>query len=352
MIRSAKWTLFLMAFVAATDTACGGSGTNYPIAMVDAYDARDAEDALDHGNAVVDNTTRETIVGDDVQTPGEIAGADTTDQELGGSDLAGPDTAANDTTGSDTAANDTTANDTTVADTATGCSGVPFSSIAACQSCAETNCCDELAACAAGTDCATLLQCVAACGSSDQACQQTCLQNAPAAGLANAQTLVACVQGSSGKCASECSSSSGQICDSGLSMPSIPACGDCLGSKCCDVVDSCVADANCQSCVTGSGGTNCGTDSLMAAIQTCQQNNCAAECTSGAICDSGLSMSGNAACGDCLGANCCNQFSTCAADSACMDCMTGVTTTGCSANANVMEAESCMSGSCGTQCGG
>lgn len=101
-------------------------------------------------------------------------------------------------------------------------------------------------------------------------------------GLNPAKALVDCFQGS---CQDDKRCAGFPICDSGLayppsSDPTIEACANCLGAKCCAELTACAndADMSCLDCFNNPMGTNCSTDMLGTAANNCRSMNCAMEC--------------------------------------------------------------------------
>ncbi|RYI99508.1 MAG: hypothetical protein EON47_16590 [Acetobacteraceae bacterium] len=80
------------------------------------------------------------------------------------------------------------------------CDQVQLSSKAACNTCAQSTCCDQIEACVNDAGCVALNNCVAKCASNDQACQQACAGANPDA-VPTLNALGECVQG---ECATEC----------------------------------------------------------------------------------------------------------------------------------------------------
>ena len=227
--------------------------------------------------------------------------------------------------------------------TAPACGSRPYSPAPLCQQCAEVNCCDALLACDLGTPCGDLFVCLDACPPGDLECQDACVAQANPVAKADAQAMLDCVQSA---CPLECPAP-GTICDTGLVNTGNPECGDCDGQQCCAEFNLCVADPNCMACLTGQGGSNCETDSLLVAIRDCERTHCSNVCPTG-ICDSGIS-SGNAACDTCNTAHCCLEWETCAGNPTCAPCASNPGS--CLGLPLFTAAWTCVQTECSVECG-
>lgn len=214
-----------------------------------------------------------------------------------------------------------------------------------CNACMESSCCNQLAACDAGTSCGKLLACIEACAPSDAGCTQTC-ESSQSDGVSALNALVSCHD-------SACQGSCGaNVCDSGVVVSS-PACADCLTADCCDSWKACSQDDACRGCLTGAQTSGCDGSSLYTLAKECLSTSCGDVCTE-TICDSKLGTD-QPACNHCLGQSdtaggCCEETKACEADAACKDCITGKVTIGCDANAAYQSFSSCA-GKCSAVCG-
>jgi hypothetical protein len=80
------------------------------------------------------------------------------------------------------------------------CGDLTVSDTPACQSCMEAQCCSELLACAEGTPCGALNQCLQACSQDDSTCSERCTQE-HSDGFFDFKGVGACLQH---LCDSEC----------------------------------------------------------------------------------------------------------------------------------------------------
>lgn len=145
---------------------------------------------------------------------------------------------------------------------------------AACQSCLEGACCDELAGCA--SDCQSWIDCANTCAG-DLDCKEDCDAQNPS-GASDAATLDACVTAS---CNAECgggTTNPNAICDSGFALEDDPTCAACLSDGCCDAYKDCAASPECFACLSGSDPGACDSTDLDEAIATCVVGQCDTEC--------------------------------------------------------------------------
>jgi hypothetical protein len=131
-----------------------------------------------------------------------------------------------------------------------------------------------------------------------------------------------------------------------------------VGDSCCDEVKACAADAACNACLTG-GGTNCDTNTLATAVDTCWETNCTAACTVTGECTLQFTA---AACTDCMNAKCEAQCITASDDPAIgdyLDCIQPCTEQACvdtcdgqypSVAAAVAALDACLADQCETEC--
>ncbi len=148
-----------------------------------------------------------------------------------------------------------------------------------CQTCFETKCCSQMAACAADKDCA-------ACATS---------ANKPASCATNAlyQAEQQCI---STGCLTECG---GSKCGFGSDDAT---CNTCYEEKCCSELAACAADATCTSCVTTSTpAASCASNPLVKAARTCVNGSCATACGGGAGGSGGSGAGGSGAGGSSAG---------------------------------------------------
>ncbi len=90
------------------------------------------------------------------------------------------------------------------------CGGTLYSNDGACQSCMETACCSQLAACAPGSSCEALLLCVIDNGCLEAADFATCLQTfCPSELQSGGDAAVALANCDEANCAAQCSTTSG-----------------------------------------------------------------------------------------------------------------------------------------------
>jgi len=84
------------------------------------------------------------------------------------------------------------------------CGTPPYPVSSSCQSCMDTQCCSETAACQAGTPCGSYFACMSACSVNDTACENSCASTF-AAGYSAATAWVECAYGTSPtSCLSQC----------------------------------------------------------------------------------------------------------------------------------------------------
>lgn len=127
-----------------------------------------------------------------------------------------------------------------------------------CYECAQSTCCDQLAAC--DTDaCAERYSCEAACA--DATCVGQCAANAPDEGAAS--EVVTCMTACSDVCTPPT-----KICDTMLTMGT-PECDTCLGDNCCAEINACLADSTCQACIDTGDVDGCETNSFYETMLTC-----------------------------------------------------------------------------------
>jgi hypothetical protein len=217
-----------------------------------------------------------------------------------------------------------------------------------CETCMEDNCCTEMGACGAGTDCDALLSCAKACADGDSTCVQTCLDGHQQ-GYTDYQTPQSCYSDSCQK-TQACVY---PICDSGLTYPD-KDCSECVGTNCCDAAKACVGDQTCAACLVPMPADSCKTNTLYQAIDGCFSNpTCGPKCES-SICGSKLAYPNFPSCNYCLSQQCCTSFDKCTADmnSTCYKCLTTSTATGCDADADFQAFKMCRDVTCKTDCGG
>lgn len=256
-------------------------------------------------------------------------------------------------TGAGGSAGETTTSKTTSATGGAGgagpvCGSVWSSTNAACSACMDEHCCDELAACGAGSECDALADCLRLCTPGNDTCSKACQSSHPN-GKAGVDALIACFDAS-------CQSSPAcgtKVCDTGVSVDS-QACGDCLTASCCDSWKLCSQESGCLDCLVTADAA-CAGNPLYASAIACQSASCGPVCQK-TICDTSLGYPGMPACNDCLGkldaeGGCCEETEACAADTTCRGCLTGKVTVGCDASFALMSFQACRA-KCATPCGG
>jgi hypothetical protein len=140
-----------------------------------------------------------------------------------------------------------------------------------CASCAEESCCNELKTCDDNLACGELLTCRASCF--DQACADQCAAEF-GSGAADWDALDQCLH--MGPCQADCPVSMG-ICDTSLTYGP-PECDMCLGDNCCAPLQDCLADANCEACMTTGDGMNCTEDIYFQSAISCFMASCGMVC--------------------------------------------------------------------------
>ncbi len=143
--------------------------------------------------------------------------------------------------------------------------------VPACAACAEGSCCMPLEACDSSTACLDYLGCIQAC--EDEACADNC-----AATNAEGEMLLGALDNClDTTCSDECTTSF-PICDSGLVINN-EACATCLGDSCCADLNTCVAEADCETCITDpAGDAACTASALDEPVRDCWTMNCEAAC--------------------------------------------------------------------------
>jgi hypothetical protein len=109
-----------------------------------------------------------------------------------------------------------------------------------CGACAETNCCDEIAACDA-TPCAALDTCLGA------------------------------------SCATECAIITEGICGTDYTT-TVAACDACVDPACCTEVNACLANTACAACFDDPTAAGCDMNALLGDVEDCFMTSCSDTC--------------------------------------------------------------------------
>lgn len=138
-------------------------------------------------------------------------------------------------------------------------------------------------------------------------------------------------------------------------------CGDCMRGQCCDALQACEADENCNACVNGND-----TEACERTTETHERVNTFLVCKGGAcrdacIGDAGASCTGlldgivSDGCASCLQTSCCAEVAACKGEDGCwIDCFTQHDETKCHADPNghalYHAMGACVSDHCNTKC--
>jgi hypothetical protein len=120
---------------------------------------------------------------------------------------------------------------------------------ATCDTCLDTSCCSQGQACANAPNnaCLNLFQCIGGCNG-NATCQQNC-QTTNQAGVASAQALSQCINGSCGTQCGGGGNDGGTTTDGGMTCgltTGTPACDQCLTTNCCSQEQACVNSTDCM----------------------------------------------------------------------------------------------------------
>lgn len=137
-----------------------------------------------------------------------------------------------------------------------------------CRDCANTGCCEELAACDTAA-CGERFACEVACRG-DATCLADCATANPDADAATA--VMSCLADSCDVCTVP-----PEICGTELSLGS-PACNTCISDNCCTEVDACLADADCKLCVESGEPSFCDMSTIYDDTIACFDDNCGTPC--------------------------------------------------------------------------
>lgn len=143
-----------------------------------------------------------------------------------------------------------------------------------CQSCVESTCCAELAACAPGSLCDKLWKCAFSCKPHDDACQSACF-NTYGGGLSALQALSTCSQ--QGTCGADQLVCIAPVCDSGAEAVGT-LCAECISQGCCAETKACIDDPFCFDCLFDPEMPQCGGNAAFNAIMGCLDGWCGPFC--------------------------------------------------------------------------
>jgi hypothetical protein len=230
------------------------------------------------------------------------------------------------------------------------CGDLVYSTDAACQSCMETACCNELANCSTGTACGDLLDCVEACAG-DTTCQDGCMQT-HSLGLTAAQALLNC---DDNNCDTECALPG--ACGTTMSYTS-EVLTQCVTDNCCATFDPCFNDPDCNACLLNPEGAGCGTNTLFNDYLACMDTHCPT-----GICGTTIGFYAGQDpmidCNICLTGSCCTHMEACVGDESpaaitlCIDCLNDPSGTACTdptISAAAAAMNTCTTDNCATQC--